>query len=170
MKRTGDLVLSDPVQVIDAPVELLDRKLGRLPIAVGVVAGLVCAAPDGHGLLLSSLSSDSPAAARGARSRPWRVCGATSGHRGEQAASRRAAVRWTHGSATSRSMGWISYHRAGVAKRQARTAFEYARMIESAVQELATGCARLAAIVDEHEAALDELRAELADLRRRRDA
>lgn len=67
-------------------------------------------------------------------------------------------------------MGWISYHRAGVAKRQARTAFEYARMIESAVQELATGCARLAAIVDEHEAALDELRAELADLRRRRDA
>jgi uncharacterized protein YceH (UPF0502 family) len=66
-------------------------------------------------------------------------------------------------------MGWISYHRGGVAQRQARAVFGYAQSLADAVQELAAGCARLADIVDDHEAAIDDLRDELAQLRRQLD-
>ncbi len=67
-------------------------------------------------------------------------------------------------------MGLISYHRAGVAKRQARAALRASRRLSGALgkvrdqnEELVEVVERQAAMTEQLEQELDELRARLED-------
>jgi hypothetical protein len=67
-------------------------------------------------------------------------------------------------------MGLISYHRAGVAKRQARAAMRASRRLSDELdgvrdqnEELVDVVKRQAAMIEELERQLDELRARLED-------
>ena len=87
-------------------------------------------------------------------------------HRWPVRAHRQVAARLRD----SRHMGMISYHRAGVAKRQARAAMRASRRLRAEVdgvrdrnEELVEVVERQAVMIEELERQLDELRSRLED-------
>jgi len=67
-------------------------------------------------------------------------------------------------------MGFISYHRAGVAKRQARAAIRATRDLGDELEGVYSQSERLTEIVEQQSEMIERLEQELDDLRGRLDA
>ena len=66
-------------------------------------------------------------------------------------------------------MGFISYHRAGVAKRQARAAIRASRRLGGALDDVRAQNEQLIEVVERQAAVIERLERELGDLRARLD-
>lgn len=64
-------------------------------------------------------------------------------------------------------MGFISYHRAGVAKRQARAAVRASRRIGDALQDVQSRNDELIELVNRQAGMIERLETELEELRQR---
>jgi methyl-accepting chemotaxis protein len=64
-------------------------------------------------------------------------------------------------------MGLISYHRAGVAQRQARAAVRASHQIGDALNDVRAQNEQLNELVNQHAEMIERLEAELGELRRR---